>query len=632
MDLTSFIYDGLKNGKNTKISFDFVPIPTKSIGSMVPLQMPEEMVTKTTPVIRQQIETGEDIEVTQPTERLDGSVSTQAKTTQEGQTPNSSIPQLRDQSLEIKAATGWLNTENSYHAAVEKYQENTLKYQDNLQIQNIQNSLYLRQPADLTGNVDVKVNPPLDAFPEIWLALMNSISCFLNVPVSTLFSALLAAVYTAVCGKFKIEVRKDYFETCTEYFIAVMPSGFNKSGIVKTFRNPHDKYIENLQTEFDKQANNQKITMKLFKQFEKKLLKKFADQAEGKDGAEIDLMLKDIEMQLEPLRKKLSKITSRPNLFSDFPTPKKLGENMKAQNEVGAILEAEGGLLKCRVRANDDMLFLKAYTDEPFGNETATNGSVILQSPCLTICSYIQPGVAAELYSKEDLKDDGFLPRILPFFCLSKPTIHNSIYQGINLELMSMYKNKIKSILDYCWEESREGISREIEILQMTAAAQQEYSNFFHKVNSQTHEGRFEHCKAFASKLAGHAVRLAGAVHFLEHDKPWEKPIGSSAMRAGIALAEFYAEHAIFAFDKKQNDAFVYAKKIIDWIKNRHVTDFNPRVAQQGIAHGCKINQIEEGIYLLVKHNYLASYQNYKGKMIYIVNPNIFTFVGREEW
>ncbi len=166
-------------------------------------------------------------------------------------------------------------------------------------------------------------------------------------------------------------------------------------------------------------------------------------------------------------------------------------------------------------------------------------------------------------------------------------------------------------------------MNREIETLKMTDGARQEYFNFSHRVGIQTHDGKFKDCEAFADKLAGHAVRLSGAVHFLKHDTPWEEPIDSSAMRAGIALAEFYAEHAKFAFDKKQNDSVVYARKILKWVKRHRKATFGQREAQRGVGH-CKINQIEAGIDLLLKNSYLAQHLNYKGKLVYIVNPNTF--------
>jgi len=595
----------------------------ESTGSLVPPQMPKKLTTNDTSVVRRRLEVGEENKSAKSTEQSESSTSTQAETTPEVQTTNPILLKQRPLSLDLKAATSSLNTENSYYAAAEKYQENTLKLRDNLQIQYIQNDLNFRQPISITDNVSVKVKPPLDAFPAPWPALINSISCSLNVPGESLVSGLLAAVYTAVCGKFKIEVKDNYFEPCTEYFIVVMPSGFKKSAVVQTFRIPLDKNIEKRQEEFDKKAPDKKIIKQLCKKVQNKLINNLLDQVDVNEILEADQKINNIGKTLGALEKKLRGVNSRPILFNDFPTMKKLAENMQAQNEFIAIFDAEAGIWKHRVRANDDMILLKGYTMEYFGNETATSGSVSMQSPCVVICSYIQPGVAFDLYSKEDLKDDGLLPRILPLFCLSKPNVSYTIPNDINHELMVLYENKISSIMDYCWQERREGMNRHIEILHMTEGANQEYLNFSQKLSIQTHEGRFENCKEFASKLAGHAVRLAGAVHFLEHNKPWEKPIGSSAMRAGIALAEFYAEHAIFAFDKKQNDSVVYARKILKWVKKHLVSSFEQRDAQRGVGH-CKSDQIEAGIDLLLKNNYLAQHLNYKGNMVYIVNQNIF--------
>lgn len=166
-------------------------------------------------------------------------------------------------------------------------------------------------------------------------------------------------------------------------------------------------------------------------------------------------------------------------------------------------------------------------------------------------------------------------------------------------------------------------MSREIKNLKMTDGAYKEYILYRQRVEIDKYNGKYSDCEAVASKLHGQSIRLSAAINFLKSDCPWEKPIDSSSMRSGIALANFYAEHAMFAFDKKQNDSVVYARKILKWVKRRRKATFEQREAQRGVGH-CKINQIEAGIDLLLRNSYLAQYLNYKGKMIYIVNPNTF--------
>jgi len=170
-------------------------------------------------------------------------------------------------------------------------------------------------------------------------------------------------------------------------------------------------------------------------------------------------------------------------------------------------------------------------------------------------------------------------------------------------------------------------MNREIKKLKMTDSAYQEYIMYRQRVDIQRDDGKYHNCEALASKLHGHAIRLAAGIHFLKNDTPWDALIDSASMRGGIKLANFYAEHAIFAFDKKQNDSSVYARKILKWAKRHRRAIFEQRDAQRGVGH-CKIDQIEAGIDLLLRNNYLAPHLNYKGKMLYIVNPNIFRAEG----
>lgn len=523
----------------------------------------------------------------------------------------------------IKAATNEQRAINNNRAEYERTLKNRIKDHDTFQQQNILNKMSFTHPIPIIDNVSIKVEFPLHVFPIEYQALIRDRSEDLNVRIEPAATLLLASTIIATRGKFKIEVRKNHLEPFTEYFIVVMPSGEKKSPLLESYKYGFDNIVEALQAEYEKNVPNKRRLEKMYKKLERKLLNDLMKGVDLETISDINLGMKEVDDALAPLKEKLNELPSRPMIFNDFPTMKKLAQNMQAQLEFLAIFDAEAGLWKSRVNGHDDTILLKGYTMEYFGNETATNGSVTMTSPCLTICSLIQPGVAFNLYSKEDLKDDGLLPRILPLFCLSKPRIQGSKPRHPNSELTELYETKINWIFKYCWASNANGNNRTIEILNMTDNAYAAYVKYSDMVNLQSDEGRFKHCKAFANKLAGHAVRLAGAIHFLKHDTPWEEPIDSSAMMAGIELAEFYAEHAIFAFDKRQNDSVVYARKILKWVKRQHKTTFGQREAQRGVGH-CKINQIEAGIDLLLKNNYLAQHLNYKGNVVYIVNPNTF--------
>jgi hypothetical protein len=625
MELTNEMKDALQIDEETEFSFNSASNKWGRDGAAAEAavtQRPEEMVTTTNPVVGQQYKIEEGNIPSKSGGQPEGCVQTVITPIPEVKEPNSSSLWQMNHPFDIAAITSKLSLIHRHRAAVEKEQEYALKHHDKMQIQHHINMMIGLRPISLTGNVNINVDTPFDALPIQLQALAKSISLSRNVPVDGVIPGLLSTIFMATRGKFQIEVRSGYLEAMTAYFVVAMPSGFKKSSIIQLLRSVFDKFIEKLQDEFDIKFPNQKLLMKLYKKLEKKQLKICADQINVSDQSEINNIIIDMEKSLEAIGKKLLQAASRPLLFNDSPTMKRLAENIMAQYGFLAIFEAEAGIWKLRVRPCDDTILLKAYTMECFGSETSTNGSISIQFPCLAVCSYIQPGVALELYSKDSLSDDGLLHRVLPTFCFTKPDVIELSPQDVDPVLMVMYEQKIISIMEYCWAESGT-VKRVIELLQMTDDARNEHFNYSQRVNIHIYEGRFNNCQAFASKLAGHAVRLAAAIHFFEHDKPWDNAIGLSAMKSGIALAEFFAEHAIFAFNKKQNDSFVYASKILDWVKRNRRDVFEPRDAQRGI-HDSKSNQIEAGIDLLIKNSYLVQYQNYKGKMVYIVNPNAF--------
>jgi len=367
------------------------------------------------------------------------------------QQPVASSAQDEDVYQKLKSATNQQRVFNNYISESQRTQKNNLKFNDDSEIQRIRNELVFNKPTPIAENVGVNSELPPNVLPPEWMALLYCFAAYLNVPVIALISGLLASICIATLGRFKIEVEKDlYYEAFTLYFIVVMLSGAKKSAIVQLFKSIFDNLFEELQVEHDAKAPDPKLLKELYEKNRKKLVKDLSNEVAPNDISEINRRIELIGKDLAPLKDKMKNSYSRPNLFNDSSTMKKLAVNMAQQNEFTAIFEAEGGILKHCVRANETDILLKGHTMEYFGRETATNGSVIMQHPCLTICSYIQPGVAFKLYSKDDLKDDGLLPRILPVFCLSKQGIQHTIPQGIDPELMAMYEAKITSVLEYC--------------------------------------------------------------------------------------------------------------------------------------------------------------------------------------
>ena len=523
----------------------------------------------------------------------------------------------------MKKDTDKLKIINNYHSENEKRDKIFFKQDDEQEIIYKRNRLSRILPTPLTDDVIIPNRFPLNVLPEPFQNLIKSIAHYLSVPVEAVCPALIAAILIACRGKFKILVKSGYLELLTEYFIIIQHSGENKSAIVAFFRSVIDEYFADLQAEYDKNSTNNELISEAYKKSKNKLMKDLTKEIDIENSSEINNQITKVIDTVRRLEEEMPKKLYRPTPFSDTPTLKKLAEIMSQQNEFIAIFEAEAGIWKHRVRSNEDTILLKAYTMEPFSNETSTNGSVIMESPTLVICSYIQPAVAEKLFSKEDLHDDGLLPRILSVFIPRNKNVKNANPVDVPTDLIKMYEDKIKSILQYTFSGNNDDDKRQIYTLNLTQDAYAVFVDYKQKINLQMHDKKFKNCEAFASKLAGHAVRLAGAVHFLQHDKPWEKSIDSSAMAAGIAIADFFAVHAKSFFDNERIESIKYANKILDKIKAKRIGPlFSQRDAQRAVGH-CNATQISSGLNLLEQNHFLCSHTELTNKVRFIVNPRI---------
>ena len=282
------------------------------------------------------------------------------------------------------------------------------------------------------------------------------------------------------------------------------------------------------------------------------------------------------------------------------------------------ILEAEGVIWNHRVRPFDNNILLKGFTGEPFGDET-TADSVTMRKPCLAICTFVQEPIAEKLYSNDALKGDGLLPRILSVFMPKNNGDRDPNPREVSDELLKLYANKIRSLYSIQRPKGKKG-ERTFHKLELTDEARMVWRDYANHIAVRISEGVFKDFEAFGEKLAGHAVRLAGAFHLLKYDVPYNHQIDATTMNAGVALAEYFAKHAIVAFDKSHLQGIKYAKKILKWMDRHRKAHFTEREAHRGVGH-CEIVDIRAGMELLEKNGFIGCRCAVKSTHC-IVNPN----------
>lgn len=480
--------------------------------------------------------------------------------------------------------------------------------------------LALKAPRPLPTQLEIDAEFPLSALPASMCEVIRQVADHLQVPVEAVGAALLGALFIVARGNYKLVVDPGYAEALTGYILVGMSSGSRKSAIADCFRQVIEDVEKERQIKFDAEHASARLRNILLTKIRKRTQAQLIKEYTAKDNFSFDEVAKLIAEKLEPIDKGLRVLESRPRLLVDSPTMKELALAMKSQGEAIGLFEAEGGIWKHRLRSSEDNILLKGFTMEPFADETSTGKSAVMRAPCLAILTLVQMDVAEKLFGNDVLKDHGVLPRILPVFASWKGGAKVINPAPLSAEIRGRYEQKIRNLLDITPPEGALHERTWYEI-KMHADAREVLRTFQQEVNQRLHDGAFENFEAFGEKLGGHAVRLAGAIHLWQHDAPQEHLISRESMETGIALARFFANHAMAAFDMERLQAIKFAKKILKWHARERKPEFSKRDAQRG-AHRALATQIQAGVDLLERHGFLRQYIKASGGVKCVMNPS----------
>lgn len=480
--------------------------------------------------------------------------------------------------------------------------------EDNLR--KVQNELSHVKVVSIPSEVVVDKLFPCRCLPSWVERLIFEVAESLQVPIEAVAPAVLIAMFIAGRGNFKIKITDDYREAFTAYILVVIESGGKKSAIVSIFREPMNNIETELQMEYDANSPFRKCELELLIALRKRMKSEWVRKLDNKSLEKIEEFAKEYGEESVKIEKKIKQMNNRPQILFDGGTSKGLHQKIENNNEFMGIFDPEGGVLKGHIRSSEDSILLKGYTMESFGYETRKE-SVSMKSPCLAIGAYVQGRLAEDLYSNEALKSDGLLNRFLPVFVQKtyRYTEHNP--KDISSDLLKKYSDKIRSLFSIQRPAGQEG-ERTYYDIELEAEALDELRKYKTLVSNGINRGCYMGYESFSEKLAGHAIRLACAIHFLKYDVPYEKKIDCDTMKGGIELAEFFEAHARAILNNDSQRGFKYAKAILNWLSNLSRDDywelnekFRERDAQRGVGR-CKIEDIRAGLDVLEWYGYIG--------------------------
>ncbi|MFW5500914.1 MULTISPECIES: DUF3987 domain-containing protein [unclassified Maridesulfovibrio] len=477
-------------------------------------------------------------------------------------------------------------------------------------------------------NLEPEVETPIDILPNDLKELVQLSAMKLGVPIAAVVHILLGAIFIAARGCYEVRIEKRYREIVTGYMLGVLPSGGRKSALVEMFRHVFDQEQRERKVKHNHKKHVAEEAFFVEKKFKTKLLNSKINALFSEDmtSDEISKAASSIRADMSGgVKLDALKAWQVDRLLVDSPTLKKIALIMAEQNEAIGIFEAEPGLLKYRIRDGQDNILLKAYSAEPFGDEvTMAKTSVAMDAPVLAINIFAQDGVAEDFFGRKKLYEDGLLPRFLTLSCPAASLSRNLVDEVRLEELLENYEGVVLRLLMTEFQPQGYEQGKVRHSLKLSSEAEFLRWQFVDEVNQDLEAEVFSGFEAFGRKLAGHAVRIAGAIHLWEQREPTAVEMSEGTMRAGIELARFYKVHASYMFCSETSKGHRFAKIALKWIDKLKKYQFTENEIRRG--SGERIDDIRSGLALLERHNYLRRHTRRKTTHC-VVHPK-YNFTG----
>lgn len=370
---------------------------------------------------------------------------------------------------------------------------------------------------------------------------------------------VLGVVALAVQHKLIVRVKPDYCEGLNLFAIVASEPGERKSAVVSACKAP---LVEWEIAQEARSLDEIRDTLSKRRTMEKAVEKARTKAASAKTAEERRQAAEEI-CQME---RELPEVPTLPRLLVDDVTPEALAPIMAGSGESIGMLEAEGGALDTLSgRYSNGVpnidLFLKAFGAESHIVDRKGKEPIRLRKPRLTMILTPQPSVLRAAGSNEVFMGRGLVARCL--LVLPRPLVgFRDNAQTIPPDLTRKWTAYVNGLLAIPGQV----VPHELTLSPEAFALWLDFSNDVEV--AQRPGGEFEFMRAWASKLTGLVVRLAGILHMAQGLPAIHMPIGLDTMRNAVMLATWAAEHAKHAYSCfGLDDGLEAAKRALEWIR-----------------------------------------------------------------
>ncbi|XTZ18217.1 DUF3987 domain-containing protein [Micromonospora echinospora] len=406
-----------------------------------------------------------------------------------------------------------------------------------------------------------------------WVAEhVYAVAEFTQTPVDLAGCIALAALSTAAGGRAEVEVRGSWREPTNLFTVVVLPPGSRKSAVFAAMTGPL-LAAEKALVERTKPAI---VEAELAARVAGKAAEKAAIAAANADASGRDPLL--AEATAAAMNADAVTVPVLPQLVADDVTSEEAASLLAEQGGRLAVLSPEGGIFATiagRYSGTPNLeVFLKGHAGDMLRVNRRSRAPEHVEHPALTLGLAVQPDVLRDIADMPGFRGKGLLARIL--FSLPENTVGrrkigaDPVPEPVATAYMANLGALVATLAE--WTDPA--------VLPLTPDANERVLDIERAVEPRLAPGgAWGHIVDWGSKYTGAVVRLAGLIHLAEHLRDgWGKPINAETVERAALLGEYFAAHALAAFDDMGTDKTTrYARLALAWIQRTGSTTFTKK-------------------------------------------------------
>jgi hypothetical protein len=446
---------------------------------------------------------------------------------------------------------------------------------------------------------------PSHIFPAWLETYIDQVAQSTQTPREMAAMGAFTALSIATAKKFNVNVYGDWYEPINTYLLTLMPPSSKKSQVFKHMLKPiydyQRKTRERVKVEAQHRQDEIEAKTRQLEQAKKKAANASKDDKDPMDEVK---RFRDQLNELEPIHP--------PTYVADDVTPEVLASLLQQNDEKLGIVSAEGGLFSnIQGRYSDNTnydVYLNGYSADYMSTHRMNREAVELERPHLTVGVFAQPSVIQEL--PKEFFDRGLMSR----FLYSLPKDNRGERQirprPIDKDAKEEYAAAITALMNvHNKEEQSLTLSYQadllVQLLQTEIEDRQGPGQDFQE-NPQI--------EAWAGKLAGQLMRLAGLIHMSKVLDNNDYTIEVDTIESVEALKDYFVSHMKKAFNittaNKATDDAVYLLKRIEEIQQK--LDNPSEIKRTKLWQSVKsrfttANHLDDTLKTLQERNYLKS-------------------------